>query len=436
MPLGPIADGELVGLFSAIEELGAVGLAVSGGPDSTALMHLYARWRELASAPRAMVLTINHGLRPEAAAEAASVAEAARRLGFPCEILGWHGSKPTTGIQEAARNARRRLLAEVATKHGLDAILTAHTEDDQAETLLMRLARGSGLDGLAGIPAHGEFDGVVFVRPLLGIAKARLVATLEASGDAYVSDPSNSNLIFERSRLRHAAPMLGELGLTADRLALSARRLGRARRALDAMTDRLAQDAVEVSALGVATLDLDRLVGMPEEIAVRLVQRLVAATGGDDEPASLAKLEELARWLTKADAGGRTLAQSEIKIARTECGRQAIFLREIGRGLPGEAVLVPGSTIRWDGRFEVVLAKDVAEARVLPGLALSSLAKPDVLALARRPGFDAAPIVIRDTTVLGTPWDAFQAAISGVTFTFLGHSTMFGAPGAGSETQK
>ncbi len=470
MAAGPIADGELAGLFSAIEgpehlsfqvetgwsktsaqnhnlerrsdsvrsnsALGAVGLAVSGGPDSTALMHLYARWRDKAPAPRAIVLTIDHGLRPQSASEAASVADAAQRLGFPCEILRWQGAKPTTGIQEAAREARRRLLAEAATKHALDAILTAHTEDDQAETLLMRLARGSGLDGLAGISERNEFDGVVFLRPLLGLAKARLVATLDASGIAYVSDPSNSNPRFERSRLRSTAPMLDALGLTADSVALSARRLGRARRALDELTGRFASESVEVSALGVATLDLDRLAGMPDEIAVRLAQRLCAAVGGDAEPAGLAKIEELTHWLNEAESGGRTLARSLIKIARTDSSRQAIFLREMGRSPPGEAMLVPGITILWDGRFQVRLEKGAAEVRVVPGLALTGAAKQDDWALVHTPGFDAAPFLLRDTTLLGSPLDAVHAAISGVTFRFLGHSTIFGTPAAASETQK
>ena len=434
--VGPIADGELAGLFSAVEGLSAAGLAVSGGPDSTALMHLYARWRDKAPAPRAIVLTIDHGLRPESQTEAASVADAARRLSFPCEILRWQGPKPATGIQEAARDARRRLLAEAAVTHGLDAILTAHTEDDQAETLLMRLARGSGLDGLAGIPERSDFDGVAFVRPLLGLAKARLVASLDASGIAYVSDPSNRDDRFERARLRRAASVLRELGLTSESLALSARRLGRARRALEELTDRFAREAVEVSALGVATIDLDRLAATPNEIAVRLVQRFCAAIGGDVVPASLAKIEELAHWLTEADAGGRTLARCEIKIARTDRGRQAIFLREMGRAPPEKAVLVSGGTILWDGRFQVALEKDTTEVRVVPGLALTFAAKQDLPALAHTPGFHAAPFVLRDTTLLGSPLDAVQAATSGVSFTFVGQTMIFGRRAGLPETQK
>lgn len=432
----PIADGELAGLFTAIGGLGAVGLAVSGGPDSTALMHLYARWSDTARAPRALVLTINHGLRPESQTEVAAVADAARRLGLSCETLRWEGAKPATGIQEAARDARRRLLAEAASKHRLDAILTAHTQDDQAETLLMRLARGSGLDGLAGISERNEFDGVAFLRPLLGIAKARLVATLNASSIAYVSDPSNSNPRFERSRLRSAALMLDALGLTAESLALSARRLGRARRALDELTDQFARAAVEVSALGVATLDLDRLDGMPDEIAVRLVQRLVAATGGDAEPASLAKIEEMAQWLTQAESAGRTLARCEIKIVRTNRGRSAIFLREIGRELPAGASLMPGGSLDWDGRFRIRLAERSTSAHVRPGATLSLGADPALRALARTPGFDAAPLVLRDTTLLGTPLDFNQGAIFGVSFAFLGHSAIFGVQRRAGATQK
>lgn len=431
---GPIADGELAGLFSAIEGLSAVGLAVSGGPDSTALMHLYARWQANATAPRAMVITIDHGLRPDSAGEAKAVAAAAGRLGFPCEVLRWQGPKPATAIQEAARDERRRLLSEAAKAHGLAAVLTAHTEDDQAETLLMRLARGSGLDGLAGIPERSVFDGVDFLRPLLGIPKARLVATLEAGGIAYVSDPSNSHPRFERSRLRSAAPALEALGLTANSLALSARRLSRARRALEALTDRFASEAVELSELGAATLDLNRFAAMPEEIAVRLAQRLVAAIGGEDAPARLAKIEELASWLARAEGGGRTLGRTAIRVASGPLGRRAIFLRETGRTLPAMRRLMPGDCLDWDGRFRICLAAGRLEAQILPGADLAP--EPEADQRSRLPGFDAAPVVLRDTTVLGTPLDATRAAASGISIAFLGHSTIFGLPAAPSETQK
>src|SRR5215469_13187116 len=149
-----IRDGEASALFHGLENLPALILAVSGGPDSTALLVLAARWaKRLKRAPKLLAVTIDHGLRPEAAREAAAVKRLARRFGVAHRTLRWRGRKPKTGLQQAARVARYRLLAEVAAGAGYAHILTAHTLDDQAETVLFRLARGSGLMGLAGM-AH------------------------------------------------------------------------------------------------------------------------------------------------------------------------------------------------------------------------------------------------------------------------------------------
>lgn len=428
----PIADGELAGLFAGVAGLRRVGLAVSGGPDSTALMHLFARWRAQEPAPDALVLTIDHGLRPEARDEAASVAEAARRLGFACAVLVWQGTKPATGIQDAARDARRRLLAEAAGAHSLDAILTAHTEDDQAETLLMRLARGSGLDGLTGIPEDGMHEGVRFLRPLLGVAKARLIATLEASGIAYIRDPSNADPRFERTRLRQATAVFAELGLTSGSLALSARRLARARQALEVATDELALAAVELDAMGVARLDLDRLADRPEEMALRLVQRLVAAVGGDAAPVSLAKLEALTLWLRGAASGGRTLGRAEIRVAGAGT-RRAIFLRELGRTLPAAVSAVGGETVEWDGRFRISLASSAVAVRIVPGLDLPEDIRQALAVEHFSAGTDAAPFILRGTTLVGTP---LEPGGGGAQCKFIGETSIFCAGRRSAETQK
>ena len=131
----------------------ACALAVSGGSDSTALMVLFADWlrQRRADAGAHTVLTVDHGLRPESAAEARAVADQAAALGFRHALLVWRGPKPSTGLQAAAREARYQLMRDYMGAHDIATLFTAHTRDDQAETLLMRLARGSGLDGLAAI---------------------------------------------------------------------------------------------------------------------------------------------------------------------------------------------------------------------------------------------------------------------------------------------
>src|SRR4051812_14711691 len=150
----PISEAEAARLFGLLSREPALVLAVSGGPDSTALMYLAARWRDgLERPPRLTAVTIDHGLRTESASEALGARRLARKLKAAHEILRWTGKKPKAGIQEAARNARYQLLARAAQRAGAAYILTAHTQDDQAETVLFRLMRGSGVAGLRGMAA-------------------------------------------------------------------------------------------------------------------------------------------------------------------------------------------------------------------------------------------------------------------------------------------
>ena len=184
-----------------------------------ALMHLARRWLDLTHRSPAgfAVATIDHGLRAESKDEAAFVASAAQALDFKHTTIAWEGEKPKTGIQAAARRARYDLLASACRAGAKACVVTAHTEDDQAETVLMRLRRGSGVDGLAGMDAVSEWDGVAVVRPLLSFSKARLLAYLRASSVPFVRDPSNENPAFERVRLRRAAKALAAAGIRGRR---------------------------------------------------------------------------------------------------------------------------------------------------------------------------------------------------------------------------
>ena len=172
-------------LFADWKSAPAIVLAVSGGPDSIALMWLAARWRRaLKRGPRLIAVTVDHGLRPEAAREAREVKRLARTLELPHRTLRWTGTKPKTGLPAAAREARYRLLAQAARASGATHILTAHTRDDQAETLLMRMLRGSGIAGLAAMARETDRGGVRLARPLLDVSKSQLIATLEESQDS------------------------------------------------------------------------------------------------------------------------------------------------------------------------------------------------------------------------------------------------------------
>ena len=298
----PVSSEEAAALFDDLRTSPALLLAVSGGPDSTALMWLAVRWRaELNRGPKLVAVTVNHGLRPEAADEARAVARFARRLGIAHRTLRWTGKKPATGLQEAARAARYRLLAAAARKAGASVALTAHTLDDQAETVLIRLARGSGLTGLSGMRRSRPVTdaGLMLVRPLLGIPKSRLIATLRAENIAFAEDPSNRDPRFTRARLRGLMPKLEEEGLDAPRLALLAGRLARAEEAIRETADAAYDTFGKPIDRRIEFDAADALNLIPDEIALRLLGRAIGEFG-DEGPVELRKLEALHSALVNA----------------------------------------------------------------------------------------------------------------------------------------
>lgn len=186
-------------LFAEWKSVPAIVLAVSGGPDSVALMWLAARWRRgLTRGPRLVAVTVDHGLRAEAAREARDVKRLAQSLDVPHRTMRWPGEKPKAGLPAAARAARYKLLAQAARSCGATHILTAHTRDDQAETLLMRMLRGSGIAGLAAMARQSEREGVLLARPFLQVSKAQLVATLKKAKIGFAEDPTNRDVNFTR----------------------------------------------------------------------------------------------------------------------------------------------------------------------------------------------------------------------------------------------
>jgi tRNA(Ile)-lysidine synthase len=312
-----VAADEASALFRGLEHLPGFVLAVSGGPDSTALLVLAARWaKTLKRPPKLLAVTVDHGLRPEAAREAANVKRLARNLGVAHRTLHWRGNKQRSGIQEAARYARYQLLAQAAARAGLAHILTAHTLDDQAETVLFRLARGSGIFGLTGmahaapLPLHGVRE-IFLVRPLLHVAKARLIATLKAAGVDYADDPSNADPRFTRARLRQELmPALAREGLDARALARLAARLRRAEATIAVAVDaaRSALAPPPWPPRGPVVFETVAFAGLPAEVGLRLLGEAIAHAGNEGA-VELAKLEALYEALRQAQSRlRRTLA--------------------------------------------------------------------------------------------------------------------------------
>jgi tRNA(Ile)-lysidine synthase len=303
-----IAEREIAGLFAALPRSGRVVLAVSGGADSTALMVLARRWRRrLAQGPELIAATVDHGLRPGSRAEASAVGALARRLGLRHELLRWRGKKPATGIEAAARRARYRLLAELVQRLSAEAVATAHTLDDQAETVLMRLAAGSGPAGLAGMRPRDVRDGVVLLRPFLGLRKARLVATLRRAKVGWVEDPMNADLAFARPRLRAAEAILAREGLTPERMGRLAERMARYEQVVAAAAQAARASLADPRRRG--RLDGRALLAAPEEVVLRLFAGEIAACGPPcvrEKPLRLQRLEALWGDLRQAIADGRT----------------------------------------------------------------------------------------------------------------------------------
>lgn len=287
-------------LFADWKALPAIVLAVSGGPDSVALMWLAARWRRtLKKAPHLVAVTVDHGLREEAAREARDVKRLAKSLRVEHRTVRWTGPKPSAGLPSAARDARYQLLARAAERLGASHIFTAHTRDDQAETVIMRLSRGSGLAGLAAMARQSDRDGVVLVRPFLDVPKSRLVATLEKAGVTFADDPTNRDPRFTRPRLRALMPALAAEGADARGLARLASRLARANAALEIMTNGAERYLASIDAG--PGLDLAAFAALSDEIRVRLLQRAINRAGHEG-PAELGKVEALVQAMDQAAA--------------------------------------------------------------------------------------------------------------------------------------
>jgi tRNA(Ile)-lysidine synthase len=299
-----LSAAEVDALLAPLDSGPLALLAVSGGPDSTALLLMAAEWAARRGTTQIAAATVDHGLRPESASEAASVAQLCERLAVPHRTLVWAGAKPSTRVQERAREARYRLLADHARAIGAGTIVTAHHADDQAETVLFRLIRGSGVAGLSGMAPMSERGGLAIARPLLGVPKSELVAFAHARGAAFFEDPSNADPRYARPRLRSLIASLAAEGLDSEALARLARRAAEADEALERMTDE-----VEARLGADGPIDAGALFAAPIAIVQRILVRRIAAAGGR-EPSriGLEKIEALALSLREASLRGQALS--------------------------------------------------------------------------------------------------------------------------------
>ncbi len=353
---GPLSDAELDDLFAPFAGARRLALAVSGGADSLALMVAAARWHALApSTAELVVLTVDHRLRPGSGREAANVVAAAEARGLQARVLVRRGRAPAANIEAEARAARYRLLLDAARTLGASHLLTAHHRDDVAETLVLRLQRGSGVFGLAAMRAAVAANGMVIARPFLDVPRARLAATVAAAGLTPAVDAMNDDPRFARARVRALLPLLEREGLTAASLAATARRLADAAQAIDAAAGDLLAAAVPIDGFAVARLDGARFNAAPAAVRVRAAVRLLMAVGGGDYPPRFERLAALTGAMTVAHAGRFKRTLGGCVVERRD--GDFIVYREVGREGPEALALRPGTTLVWDRRFAVITGR-------------------------------------------------------------------------------
>ncbi len=394
-------------LFAPLKKHARVGLAVSGGGDSIALMLLAREWAQRdPQSPELIVVTVDHCLRPESGQEAEWVAAQSRALGLPHEILTWQNAQPDAS-QAEAREARYTLMADFACAYRIGAIVTAHTADDVAETFLMRLARGSGVDGLAAMASETVWDGVSLHRPLLGISRAQLRAELEVRGAAWLDDPSNADTRFERVRVRQALDTLAELGISRARIVESAERLQRARAAIDAAAGDFIRAQVKVSPAGYVRFEAHAFRALPDEVGIHALKRLLWVVGGGDRPPRLRKLEMLARDLRGGLHAQTTLAGAVISPDED----MLVICREPGRLRAASIELGAGGTALWDRRFRITCGDLPRRVCVTP---LGERNLPALPAAVRKqhpaPALATLPALYAGDQLLGVPVHGFALA--------------------------
>lgn len=400
----PITAAEFAALMASLGPFEAcphVVVAVSGGADSLALAVLADGWAKSLGG-EITAITVDHRLRANSTAEAERVGRwlAARHIRH--RILSWEGAKPEADLQAQARAARYGLLEAFCRAEGVLHVLLGHHRDDQAETLLMRLGRGSGVDGLAAMAPVQEGFALRWLRPLLTVPRLRLAATLSALGQEWVDDPSNANDAFARVRMRKLMPVLAVEGLTAERLAATARTMGRARAALEAMVAEAAARWVIPHPAGFAWVHPRAFAHPPDDVGLRLLTRLLLCVGGAAYAPRAERSEKLLVRLKDGLAKGTTLGGCRI----SPCAEGLLFSREPARMAP-PVPLLPGAELSWDGRFRLKVAEDAPSGLVLGPLGVAGWNRVAALVKPRR--LPALPAGVRATlpTIYGD--DAISA---------------------------
>lgn len=406
------SDDEIAEIFEPLKAVRSMAVAVSGGPDSMALMLMLASWcaRTGENAPQLHVLSVDHGLRRESADEIEFVARVCRQYDLPHKAFSWCGPKSKGNIPANSRNARYDLMCDWCAQHRVSHLLVAHTLDDQAETVLLRLARGSGVDGLSAMARSRAWNTTMIYRPLLGVERSRLLQLLDEAQCPYVSDPSNHDLKYDRVQIRQALEVLEPLGISSHGLAKTAGRLAQAREALDIVTEQAIAMSVVIHDAGYCILKPEKLEKFPYEIRRRLLASLLRAVAGRSYAPPHSSLDNLLSWVLAPNGPTRTLGDC---LLMSRQGKIWV-IREIGREALPEVLLYPGQSVLWDHRIKVALSACAENPMVVKALGVDTYAaiKATLEAKNRYPSALAAglPSFWQDEELIAVPHLNFGGA--------------------------
>ncbi len=389
---------------------------MSGGSDSMALLRL-AHFCCGQVRKKIVALTVDHGLRAASAGEAKQVAAWCADLGIGHHILHWE-YQGKGNLSAVARNGRYRLMADFCKANGIAHLYTGHTIDDQAETVLMRLARGSGVDGLAGMARETPIWGITVVRPfVLDQTRGNLRDILRALGQAWIDDPTNDDPSYDRVKARQVFKHLEPLGISVSSLSGLAHRMGLAKQVLQRQADELVKNAVFLSPIGFAELDVNAFAAAETETACRVIGQIINLFSDNGGRPRLSVEEEMLEWMLKRySSGGKTFAHCAFR----PNGDRFNILRETARCAPKTQ---PGEVNGlWDGRFHF----DIPGKKGTPNLQVGALGEAGIIQIpkdnvdyseawlaAPREARLATPALWRDDVLVNAPLAPWAAETNG-----------------------
>ena len=387
--------GDCMRTLLPVDKPDRLAIAVSGGSDSMALALLVKEWADR-NGISLSALTVDHRLRPESAEEVNNVTRWLRARGIETTVLRWDGPSPKTGVQDAARNARYELMEETCAQAGITVLLLGHQLEDQLETLLMRLSKGSGLEGLTAMESVGTRGKLTLLRPLLSVRRDVLRDYLQSQGQGWIDDPSNENPVYTRTRVGAVLTEMQQLpGSSLEAIALSLTRLQRASRSLDELAMQVIKAQCEISLFGYVRMTFEALEDYPDELALRVLSAILQAVGGGQR-IKLTALEQLHQRLFKEKTGkSGTISGGQIQTS----GKGWLFCREPGRaGLPVIELASGEREWIWDNRF--IVTNSSPETPLPGGLTLGPLGAEGWRQLKQQADFDLksnVPARVRDS---------------------------------------